>query len=195
MNIKNRSLNRRKDIRTTEQFKEDIKSASKRERMLIELWQREMEHRGHKIEVFDHGVDNSGEFVEHSNSNPDYRVVIDGKEELYEVKCNKWSHKLTFKVFDLKEYIRFGASILLFFGIGHQEDVVDYETTRWGIIEPKAMEWMLAGKTENRGDPKWGNKPTVIIYPAEYEGYFTEERLTFNDIKNIPNENEEECPF
>ncbi len=172
-----RSLDRRKDVRTEEQFKQDILEGSKREKMLMDLWVSEMTYRGHKITYSDYGVNNSGEFVEKSDSRPDFCVILDGHQELYEVKSNPYDHKQTFKVHDLKTYIQYAASILLFFGLGKNKESIDKETTRWGIIRPQAIEWMIAGKDHRTGDAKWGYKPVVIIYPNEYSAYFKTEEL------------------
>lgn len=173
-----KSLDRRKDVRSEAQFKQDIKEASERETMLIKLWYREMVHRGHHVTYRNNGVDNSGEFVEKSDNRPDYQVTVDGESYLLEVKSNPYDHKQTFKIFDLESYVKLGAKILLFFGLGKNKQDFDKETTRWGIIEPKAMEWMLAGKNHVRGDAKWGYKPVIVIYPRDYEGYFKTEELT-----------------
>jgi hypothetical protein len=175
---KSNSLNRRKDNRTVEKFLSDIKQNTLREKMLMDLWVKEMTHRGHVVTYIDNGVDNSGEFLEFTDNRPDFKVTIDGVEELYEVKANPWSHKQTFKVFDLQSYVKFEAKILLFYGIGHDKTKVDYDSTRWGVIDTKGIEIMLAGNDFRTGDAKWGGKPVVVIYPRDYPGYFKEETLT-----------------
>lgn len=173
-----KSLNRRKDNRTVDKFLSDIKENTLREKMLIELWAKEMRHRGHTVSYADNGIDNSGEYLEFTDNRPDFKVCVDGVESLYEVKANPWSHKQTFKVYDLQAYVKYQASILLFYGIGHSKTEVDRETTRWGIISPQSIAFMLAGNDTRTGDPKWGGKPVVVIYPRDYPGYFKEEVLT-----------------
>jgi len=176
-----RSLDRRRDVRTVRQFKQDIKEGTLREKMLMELWIKEMKYRGHKISYSDYGIDNSGKFVEVSDSRPDFEVKINGHKELIEVKSNPFDHKQTFKIWDLKTYIEHSASIVLFFGIGHDKKKIDKNTTRWGLIRPKEMEYMLLSKPVQKGDAKWGYKEVVIIYPKEYNNYFKTERLLHLD--------------
>jgi hypothetical protein len=178
INNKNNSLNRRRDVRSVEQFKHDIKTASLREQMLIKLWQKEMQYRGHIVTYENFGVDNSGEFVEKSDARPDFKVIEDGKEYLLELKCNPFDHKQTFKLHDLYEYIRYTASMLLFYGVGHNKSTVDYDTTRWGIISHEAIGRMINDIPARKGDAKWGYKEVVILYPRHYDAYWEEERLT-----------------
>lgn len=180
-----KSLDRRRDVRTEEQFKQDIKEASERETMLMKLWYREMTHRGHHVTFRNNGIDNSGEFVEQSDSRPDYFVTVDGDSYLLEIKSNPYDHKQTFKVFDLQTYVKLRAKILLFFGLGKDKQSFDKEKTRWGIIEPTAMEWMLVAKDQYTGDSKWGFKKVIVIYPREYDGYFKTEKLTHIDNEQV----------
>ena len=54
------SLKYRKDNRTEEQFAADIKFRTLKEKFLIELYEAEMEHLGHEIEIQNNGIDNTG---------------------------------------------------------------------------------------------------------------------------------------
>lgn len=172
-----KSLNHRKDNRSIDQFKADIKAATQREQILMQLVSKHINlyHQDFKYESF--GIDNSGEFTETSDCRPDFKVWYANREELWEVKVNQYSHKQTFKVHDLQEYIRYNAHILLVYGIGHDKTKIDHETTRWAIISPKNIAQMLADKPHQRGDSKWGGKQVVVIYPKEYHLYFKEEKL------------------
>lgn len=172
-----KSLDRRRDNRTVEQFKKDILDATKREQMLMKVFAEQMLRWGVDFKYESFGVDNSGEFTEYSDARPDFKVWYHGKEELWEIKANPWSHKQTFKVHDLQEYIRYNARILLFYGIGHDKTSIDRKTTRWGLIDSAQMAEMLADKPHQRGDARWGGKQVVVIYPKEYSKYFTENKL------------------
>jgi hypothetical protein len=171
------SLDRRRDVRTVREFKKDIREATKREQMLMDLWVKEMKFRGKEITYQDHGIDNTGKFTEYSDSRPDFEVTINGRKQLIEIKSNPYFHKQTFKVWDLKTYVEYGASILLFFGLGHDKTTVDKTTTKWGIIRPDKIKHMLRYKKHQKGDEKWGHKEVIIIYPKDYDKYFKTERL------------------
>lgn len=178
-----KSLDRRRDVRTADQFKKDIKDASQREKLLIELWAKEMRYRGHTVSYKDNGIDNSGEFVELSDSRPDYEVTVDGNTYLLEVKSNPYSFKQTFKIFDLQTYVKLGAKMLLFFGLGQNKTLFDEETTRWAMIESSSIDKMLKVKPHQTGDSKWGFKKVLILYPGEYDTYFKTEKLTHKGNK------------
>lgn len=167
---KKSSLDKRRDNRTEEKFKEDIKLATLRERRLLNFWLMEMQDLGKEIQVIDTGIDNSGEFVEFSDNYPDFKLIIDGVEGLYEVKQNPYSHRNSFKVYDLKTYIKLNAKILLFYGI--TKDCCLTTASKWAIIEPEAMKRMLLDLPHTRHDAKWGNKPIVVVWERLFENYF-----------------------
>lgn len=169
------SLDRRRDVRSEEEFKKQIKEASLRERKLLDHWIAEFPEK--TIVVENYGVDNSGEFVEFSNNLPDYRLIIDGVSDLYEIKQNPYSHRNSFKTYDLQCYIKMNAKILLFYGISKEGDIT--KDSRWAIIEPEAMQRMLLLPT-NAGDKAWGFKPIVIVWERMFNEYFTS-----NNFKNI----------
>ena len=167
------SLDFRRDVRSTEQFQKDVKDATFRERLLVNDWIDEMAKRGFKVTAEDNGIDNSGELVEQSDCRPDYKVTCGKKSALFEVKQNVYSHKQTFKVYDLQQYIKMGAKILLFYGIGTNAEITS--DSRWAIIKPEAMQRMLAELPHEDGGAKWGNKTVVILYKEKYPDYFQSE--------------------
>jgi len=173
------SLNRRRDVRTEDQFKKDIKEATERERRLLKLWIKEMEYLGHKIVATNNGVDNSGEFVEFSNNDPDYNIIIDDSPScLYEIKQNPFDHRNSFKVYDLQSYIKVNAKILLFYGTSKTGGLTD--KTRWAIIEPEAMQRMLLLPSTS-GDVKWGYKPIVIVWQPDFYKYFESKEFNIHE--------------
>ncbi len=175
-----RSLDRRRDVRTEKQFKQDILEGSKRERTLINIWSTEMVRRGHNIIIKDNGIDNSGQFVEKSDNRPDYLVTIDGNTALYEVKSNKAAHRNSFKRHDLKSYLKCGANILLFYNIGENYQHPSYDTMI-SIINPNQIEEILKLPSTSR-DRTWGNKEIVIVWARDFDRYFVSERLFSNGL-------------
>lgn len=167
------SLDFRRDVRSTEQFQKDVKDATYRERLLMQDWIDEMDKRGFTVTAEDNGIDNSGEFTECSDCRPDYKVTCGKRTVLFEVKQNVYSHKQTFKVYDLEQYIKMDARILLFYGIGPDAEI--FKESRWTIIKPEAMQKMLNELPHENGGPKWGNKTVVILYQEKYLDYFTPE--------------------
>jgi len=179
MNIKKQktSLDRRRDVRTVNEFRKVIKETTLREKMLIEVWIKEMKHRGYIASYEDYGIDNTGELQEKVDNRPDYKVNLNEQEILIEVKANKISHKQTFKVHDIKKYISYNATILLVYGIGNTKEI-NYETIRWGLISTEKMSLMLKDLQVESGDRLWGNKPIIRVYPKDYDKYWKEEILT-----------------
>lgn len=164
----------RKDHRTAEKFADDIQKTTNREKVMIEIWTACMINSGHTVEYHSSGTDNTGKIVERATSIPDYIITLDGETALYDIKCNKYSHKNTFKVYDLKKYIEYDANILLLYGMG--DDWAPNEKAKWGIITPEAMKRMLED-LKHINDFKWGNKPTVIVYDKDFDKYFESKSL------------------
>ena len=140
------SIKSRKDNRSILQFSKDIKLHTLKELYLMKLWAGEMGKQGYSIRYEDYGCGNNGELLTKSNNNPDYKIWINGKEKLLEIKnspsCDRW----TFKLVDLKSYIKQGASILIVWGTGRIEmnpSSYNKENTRYGIISTKKIKKML----------------------------------------------------
>lgn len=164
-----KSLDFRRDIRSTEQFKKDIASKTVTERVLLNHWIREMEFRNHVVQVENYGIDNSGQFVPESDNRPDFFLNIDGRPYYYEVKQNSYMHRNSFKVYDLEQYIKLDARILLFYGVGTKGEI--YVDSRWAIIQPNSMKEMLKLPRISK-DRTWGNKEIVIVYKEHFDRYF-----------------------
>lgn len=130
-----------------------------------------MTFRGHRVQVEDYGIDNSGKFVEQSSNRPDFCLQIDEKPYYYEVKQNSYTHRNSFKVYDLQSYIELDARILLFYGIGGDGSL--YHDSRWAIISPLSMKEMLKLPVTKK-DSKWGNKEIVIVYKEDFHKYWKE---------------------
>jgi len=127
------SLAHRVDNRTIEQFAKDIKRDTEREKVAASLLKSDLIERGHKIEVNDFGIDNSGGLVtSRVTAKPDYEFSIDGKDILIEIKVSSNEYPcMTFKVCDLKNYINHKAFIFVVVEDGYY------------IFYPKVLEHML----------------------------------------------------
>jgi hypothetical protein len=176
------SYNYRKDNRTDEQFAKDISCRTKKEAFLKNLFVSEMRYRGHEVETYDLGVNNNGEvFKGKSNCSADYRFKINDSLYDLDIKNSFVKNKCTFKVHNLKQYIKAGAGILLFYNTGninYDTSNIVLEKTKWGVIKPEKIQKMLDDKPWFY-EPKFGNKLCVQIFESEYKKYFRQQRLTF----------------
>jgi len=170
----------RKDNRTEAQFEKDIKQRTSKEKFLIDLYAAEMEHLGWNVIVKDNGTDNSGKVQDKATADADYLVYLDDECMLIEVK-NSWvSTKWTFKTHNLKRYVKAGANILVFWNTGKLDsdpEKIDLEKTRYGIIIPEKIEYMLAEYT-HYSERAFGNKMCVQIPKADFANLVKVKRIT-----------------
>src|SRR5688572_22270451 len=117
----------RKDFRSTETFKKDIKFSTNLESFWWSVFMNQVEKHFNfsSVSYESYGVDNTGELVKKSNHNADYKLCFehDNKkhEILMEIKFAPSGTKSTFKVADLQAYIKQNAHILLFYNIGNKD--------------------------------------------------------------------------
>jgi hypothetical protein len=166
-------LNYRRDSRTKKDFIKDIKSSTKKEAFLMRLFQREMKARGHKVTYKSYGVDNTGKFVEEASCAPDYKVTIDGRTGLLEIKNSPVSHKWTFKIHNLNKYVEQKAGILIFWGTDNlkgNHKALDKKNTRFGIISPKLIIKMIKDHKPYR-EKMFGNKMCIQVKDKDFEKY------------------------
>ena len=107
----------RRDVRSPEQFKKDIKSGHKTEKEIIEKYAsiREKEI-GKRPIVVDNGCDNSGEWMPADTINTRADFLVDNKR--VEVKFNNyWTRIFHFKVRQLESYVRQNSSLLYVHGL------------------------------------------------------------------------------
>ncbi len=166
------SINYRKDYRTTEQFEQDIKYRTAKEKFLVELFRKECEYLGYTCSITNNGIDNTGKLVKKSDCKPDYKIVIDTGVTKYdwlcEVKNSPVATKWTFKVYHLQQYVKQGANILIFWNTGRIDkcpENIDRANTRWGVIECVSIEKMLDKYTPYK-EYMFGNKLCIKV-PAE----------------------------
>lgn len=179
--MNNKSLNYRRDTRTEEQFKQDIKKRTVKERFLARLIADELTFRGHTVTLENHGIDNTGQFIEGKTTcDPDYEITIDlDKTILADVKNSGTNKKCTFKVHQLKQYVKCGACLILFYGTGFIDDdltAIDYKATRWALVRPHEIRAMLDQLTVYK-DPKFGYKPCVQILAKDFDKFFKSHKL------------------
>lgn len=174
----------RKDNRTAKQFAEDIRKHTKKEQFLIRIFQEEMKHRGTPIRISDNGVDNSGKVIKGKvTACADYKIKFKGNDSiLVDVKNSPIHNKMTFKVHNLKKYIRDGVYMLVFYNTGRLKENPEHmsDHSNWCIITPKAMEDMLKF-CEVQKVKAFGNKDCVIIEEEIFSAFFKEERFTMWD--------------
>jgi hypothetical protein len=180
-------LARRKDKRTLGEFALSIWDNSRREKILIELWAESCKKKGifNQFEFSANGVDNSGRLYigyRRNASNSDFIVTIDDKTGPLEVKFNPSKVKNTFKLADLKNYIKEGALVLVIMGakmLGPNGDckkpslrpeLVDLKGMSWFVITPSSMAQLLELPIKNLWEI--GNKPGIQILERDFSKYF-----------------------
>jgi hypothetical protein len=181
---KNKNLNYRIDNRSLKKFKGDILKRTLKEKFLLEIFIQEQIHRGNSITAEDYGIDNTGKFVEKATTSPDYKITINGKTKLYEIKSSKSTQICTFKTHNLKKYAEYNANILLFYGTGEIENKpedINYEKTRWAIVTPAKIKLMLKNKKPYI-EKLFGDKLCIQIQKNEFDDYFDSHKLTFKQV-------------
>lgn len=134
----------RRDSRSVDQFKKDIKECSHLERELMILYVTFLnEKAGEALYSFeDHGVDNSGEFIEDNSKitcKADFVLKTKGKrDKKIDIKFCRESHsRFHLKVNQLKKYLAEDVCIVNWMGI-------DTPDRAFCIITPKQIEQLLA---------------------------------------------------
>lgn len=185
------SINFRKDTRTLEQFKKDIKARTKKESFLVKLFQEECKYLNKPCYIENNGVDNSGKFLHKSGCQPDYKITVGGFTGLYDIKNSPVTHKWTFKVYHLKQYVKVGANILIFYGTGFIDKnpmKIDVVNTLWGIIYTFNIQKMLE-KHKPYKEFTFGNKLCIQIQQKNFSEYLSINRLEhLNAKKTNPKE-------
>lgn len=173
------SFDYRKDGRTEEEFAADIKRRSIKEKFLINLFEKELAFRGKPVIISDNGIDNSGELMKGKiTACPDYLIEYPPFSFMLDVKNSYVSTKCTFKVSNLRHYVKNRAGILLFYGTGKLDQdptQINYETTRWAIITPEKIGEMLLLKHYH--ERAFGNKICVQIKNQDFWKFFLSHRL------------------
>lgn len=109
----------RLDSRTKEQFAEDIKAATAQEKVLMGLYVGWLNASGKGEYSFtDHGVDNSGEYLEPGTAHTAADFILHkkgGKDKKIEIKFSrKYTDQLHIKISQLNSYSKNKVDILIF---------------------------------------------------------------------------------
>jgi len=183
--MKDASINRRKDIRTLNEFHTDIINRTLKERFLARLFVMEMRAHNHIISVKETGNKDAGIITKRSSCESDYEFTIDGTVHLVDIKNCGISTKATFKVYQLEQYIKQKASILLFIGTGFIDKdptKIKYKQTQWALVTPPNIQNMLDNLTPYK-DPNFGYKQCVRVLSANFNKYFQLQPLIVQNIK------------
>ena len=171
-------LDRRCDSRTLGEFALQIFDNTEREAFLMREW---LKATGREdVQIVDHGVSNDGRLLIEpgpGQGRPDYELVSDKGRWKLEVKFCPTYRKLTFKVVDLRGYIRQNADMLLIMGdtrmIGangnkHRGGLLKLPPClKWCVIIPRQMQAMLDEfPVDNYRE--MGGKPSVQIIDQDY---------------------------
>jgi len=132
----NNSLCFRKDNRSEEVFASNIHDYTQRESIYGECLRIEFENRMKvKVMLNENGIDNSGNLIENNlnNHNVDKKYLIDGKEELIEIKTAPefLNNFYSFKVFSIKKACEQNAKVAL------------TKCKEYFIFGKGSLEWML----------------------------------------------------
>lgn len=132
----NNSLCFRKDNRSEEVFASNIHDYTQRESIYGECLRIEFENRMKvKVILNENGIDNSGNLIENNlnNHNVDKKYLIDGKEELIEIKTAPefLNNFYSFKVFSIKKVCEQNAKVAL------------TKCKEYFIFGKGSLEWML----------------------------------------------------
>jgi len=171
----NQNLQYRMDSRNLQNFKDDIRKRTKKETFLANLIVKEWEYLGYKVQLLDNGTDNSGQFLTgRVSASPDYQAIVNSTKFLFDIKNSGVIHKCTFKLHNLKQYVKWGACILLFYGTGFIDEdpsQINYQTTMWGVIKPHKIAAMIQ-KYQPYKEPKFGNKLCIKCPYTSYNDFF-----------------------
>jgi hypothetical protein len=177
------NIDRRRDHRTVEELERNVNLCSLREGRLAVAWRKILLDRGlfEEIELEDHGMDNTGGLVTDStktSSKGDFlfrfyggKLFPDGEAVVIEVKYVKCLDKATFKLWDLRSYIKQNAVVLLIWGEGFENPKC------WALMGPNQMQFLI-DDMENRGRITsqyyfMGYKPAMMVCEHEFANYFT----------------------
>ena len=179
-----KSMKHRSDVRTQAEFERDICARTNKERFLARLFVMEMRERGSNIRIEELGNKDAGQVTADSNCEADYVIctIIDaGITKIpIDIKCCGIKTKATFKVYQLEQYVKQGASILLFLGTGFIDKdpaKINYDNTVWALIHPNDIQRMLDDLPHYK-EKTFGYEMCVRVNERDFSKYFI-----LNDLK------------
>lgn len=175
-----KSINFRRDNRTQKQFEQDILNSTNKEKFLLKLFVKYCKSKGQTITYRSNGTNNKGQLVKKSSCDADYKITIDGQTNLYDIKNSPVLHKLTFKKYQLEQYVKQDAHILVFYGTGninHDTSKLKKDDTYFAIITPKKIQKILK-ECRSYKDKYFGYKECVRVEGKDFNKYFESYKLT-----------------
>jgi hypothetical protein len=177
------------------QFALTIYDNTHREKLLIEAWGEMMltAKNFKSLVIRNTGADNTGRvLIEGSTDKPDYEIeytthlVTPGlgkkRKRSLEVKFTGQSHKLTYKVKDLENYIKSDSLVLTIISegmIGPNGDpdsnlplYIDDSRLRWFILNPAVITKLLKCLPVNNRY-EMGNKPCIQLTKTDFDKYLS----------------------
>jgi hypothetical protein len=136
----NRGVN--KPGRTKEQAEKSFSEGTAAEGVIFSQFLAGMKAAGHTVQYKNSGIDNTGKLIMESRdtSRADYTISIDGGPwEPMEIKHSPVFSKCTFKVADLKGYVRQKANMLLLLDTGYPEKLSTLPSSRWAFLGPETL--------------------------------------------------------
>jgi len=133
---------------------------TERESMIIQEWKKSLKKNGYVIDVINSGVDNNGLPITEGNKdfkNSDFTIYINGIKNVLDLKISPIIKCFTFKLDDLKKYLKNETRILL---VLSTDEVPIY----WSIVGDDLMNQMLDNKVGERFRHFGGFKETQRIY-------------------------------
>lgn len=181
----------RKDFRTDQDFKKDIKYSTYIETILWKEFLTKFSKTVDSYEAINYGTDNSGEFSEKASPNADYKLkyVLNNKshELKLEIKFAPTKGKLTFKKQNLSSYLKDKANILLFYNSSSeslkkrkdwnakkQAEIIlqKKKYIKWGIIDTESINQILCDY-DTINLYYMGNKPCIVVPESDFNKYVT----------------------
>jgi hypothetical protein len=181
----NTNLDHRRDIRSLEEFEKNMRLRTLKEQFLVRVTLAEWKFRGHQVQFFNNGVDNSGGLITDYNAPfraPDVKIIVDGFEFLADIKNSGVRYKCTFVTTRLHHYVNAGAYILLYYDTNFIEGAhhkMKWHSCAWAVVRPHAIADMLRDHRPQNGGLKWGNKEVIIVKEGNYHNYWQSHKLTF----------------
>lgn len=162
--------NFRMDHRSVDQFAHDIKESTLIEKKLMILYvdwlNQQLEPGKDKYTFVDHGVDNSGKYLQdrHVNTNADFLLKRKGKQDRkIEIKfARKNIKQFRLKVHQVKSYIKKDVCVVNFVNVDNNP--------KFCILTPADLEKSLQTNKQENFYP-WGNKPCVLFYTNHLTWY------------------------
>lgn len=188
LSVKSSNNRYRRDTRTKEEFEHDIIKRTLKEEFLCNLFLEEVKLYGRDATAAPLGNKDAGKITEQSNCDADYQITIDEKTFPADIKNCGIDWKMTYKVYDLEEYIKQGAYILCFLGTGYIDDdptKINYEATSWVVISPTIMQSIL-DELPHYKDKHFGFKICVQVRKNEYARYFKVNQLKYRPKVDKP---------